>query len=101
MCLDAYFSQNGCSTNHILLVLLYWVMLLSLMCWLERPIFQIDFDLKLEKILFELLKQNNKTKLKTVSLNKTFKRPKKKQEQNTEKCKSVFYSFNVQNYFYV
>ena len=30
------------------------------MCWLERPIFQMYFDLKLEKIQFELLKQNNK-----------------------------------------
>lgn len=30
------------------------------MCWLEKPIFQMDFELKLEKIQFELLKQNNK-----------------------------------------
>lgn len=60
MCLDTCFLQTRCSTNHILLVLLYWVMLLSLMCWLEKPIFQMDFELKLEKIQFELLKQNNK-----------------------------------------
>lgn len=89
MCLDTYFSQNGCSTNHILLVLLYWVMLLLLMCWLERPIFQIDFDLKLEKIQFELLKQNNKTKLKIVSLKKTFlKGPKNKNKtlRNASQC---------------
>ena len=91
MCLDTYFSQNGCSTNHILLVLLYWVMLLSLMCWLERPIFQIDFDLKLDKNLFELLKQNNKTKLKTVSLNKTFKRPKKTRTKHWEMQVSVLF----------
>ena len=94
MCLDTCFSQNRYSTSHILLVPLYWIMPSLWMCWLERPIFQID--LKLEKIQFEFLKQNNKTKLKRVSLKKSFKRT-KKQKQNPGKCTSMFYSFNVQS----
>lgn len=96
MCLDTRFSQNRYSTSHLLLGPLYWIMPSLWMGWLERPIFQIDFDLKWEKIQFELLKQNNKTKLKEVSLKKSFKRT-KKQKQNPGKCASMFYSFNVQS----
>ena len=50
--------------------------------------FQIDFYLKLEKIQFELLKQNNKTKLKTVSLKTFLKGPKNKNKtlRNASQC---------------
>lgn len=53
--LDACFSQNGCYETYATSPDIE-LMPLSWMWWIEKSIFQIDFDSKFEQILCELLK---------------------------------------------